>query len=305
MSRRIEALFVVLQEACKEQFGFAPERIKENLQYLGTVGDSSLLDAITGELNANAVHRFSDRVWGAEIQLSLNPVNATLFERPPMMPWPEKLLAKFGDAEINRFNEILSAQAKKIGQIWPEKMLTEYRKTDLEIKAERDARDANVKYTLESPLWASVGPFVRSQFPGHETSVAGAMSAISLYRLVEELAEKGDPDFVTFAEHIGAKTTEELSWHLEMTYRCEHEMAVWEKIKSHPSVKAIDILLPELNSGSRHAKSKVEELAYEVCDSLPQYEEVAVDSHLIILLVTRNQVAKQPVQIPEDDSPAP
>lgn len=274
MSRRIDALYDVLEEACKEQFGFAPERVQENLQYMGAAGamDKPVTN-LEDHVSPN-VHRFRDLVRGTEIHLSLHPVKATLLE-----------------------------SANFIGQGWPEKLQAEYCKTDVQIKAERDARDAKVKYTLESPLWAKIGSFVRTQFPGHETSDDGAISGISLYRLVEDLAEKGDSDFAAFAEHIGEKKAEELSWYLAMAYQREHELMVWEKVKAHPNIKTISNML-DLIPGSRLAGSRVDELAYEVCDSIPEYREESVDKELIVLLVMRNRVAMQPAP-PEEDSPAP
>lgn len=273
MSRRVEALYEVLKQACKDQYGFAPERISENLQYLGTVGAEDQFSSTSGEPDSTAAHRFSDRVFGAEIHLTLNPAIATLFQRP-----------------------------EKNGEDWAKWRLAEYCKTDVQIQTERDAREANIQCTLKSPLWASVGPFVRSQYPTHESYVDGAIAGVGVYLLVERLAEKVDPELLALSEQIGAKDSEGISWYLQLAYQHEHELSLWEKVKAHPNIKAIDGLLDRLISGDREATDRVVELANEVCDL---FREAEGDNDLIITLVERDRLTKMRTPAAEVLSPAP
>jgi hypothetical protein len=79
----VNELFEALRETCKGQFGFEPNRISENMHYMGLLGPGK--------------HRFRDSLSHSEIHLTLKPLEAQLHESgvPGDPDWPEELKAEY------------------------------------------------------------------------------------------------------------------------------------------------------------------------------------------------------------------
>jgi hypothetical protein len=79
----VNGLFEALRETCQRQFGFEPNRISANMEYMGPLGAGQ--------------HRFRDTLSKSEIHLTLKPLEARLHERglPDEPDWPEQLKAEY------------------------------------------------------------------------------------------------------------------------------------------------------------------------------------------------------------------
>jgi hypothetical protein len=261
MSRDVDVLFEMLQEACGKQFGFASERISDNLQYMGPLHDGQ--------------HRFRDTLSHAEIHLTLNPLSAALFERP-------------GQPELD----------------WSESLLTEYRKSDDQLQVEHDARLANIRLTLESPLWATHGAYIRSLFPEQPNQVTGTEPFIGAYNLVGELLGQADPEFVAFSKRMGTPDVQELTFYLIDVYKLEIEDQIWAAIKENPKLKAIVKVTDEVLLGVSSADKEAKRLAREIEEALPSHLQGEGVASQIIILTMRNRSMIASSE-PEPPSPAP
>jgi hypothetical protein len=251
MSRRTDALFVILQEACKAQFGFAPERISDNLQYMGPLTGVS--------------HRFRDHMSHSEIHLSLNPPTATLFQRE-------------GEDEPD----------------WPESLLQAYCKSDEQLQAEQEAWDEKLRFALASPLWASYSADIHAMFRDHPTYNGSApVPRVGAYDLVVELSAKGDLELAAFAEKMGTQDLHELSSYLLKTHHREAELEVWDLVKDHPNIQAIENLIDQVLAGDKAADKEAGRLSTEMFPLLPQHHLSPTTESLLIVLVMRDRSARK------------
>lgn len=87
MTSTADELLKILQEACAKQFGFAPDRVLNDLEYMGVLpGDR---------------HGFRDKNVHLQIHLRLNPTDAILFGLPGQSApgWPEDMLEMYGKTD--------------------------------------------------------------------------------------------------------------------------------------------------------------------------------------------------------------
>lgn len=263
MSRHVDELFEALQKTCAEQFCFVPERILDNIQYMGPLSGGR--------------HRFRDSMSHAEIHLTLNPVYATLFERP-------------GQTELD----------------WPEELRESYRKTDDQFEVEYVARQAKLQYAIKSPIWATHGAGIRSTFAALPDCGSVNLDAYAgTYDLVVKLLKDADPEFAEFAERMGANDAEELSFYLLDTYKLEIEAEVWEVVKLHPNIQQIGDAIERVMRGDYSADKEARRLAQEVVETLPAHLKVlGVEIHVMgSVMRNRSSVVTDPA--PEGSSPTP
>jgi hypothetical protein len=241
MNLRVDELFEILQKVCAEQFGFVPERILDNLHYIGPLSGDR--------------HAFRDSMSLAEIHLTLNPVSATLFERP--------------GAELD----------------WSQELRDSYYKTDDQLDAEHAVWDENIRETLKSPLWATHGAYIRSLIPNHPTYVHRNLEPqLGAYKLITQLLEQADPDAVAFSERMGTTDVQELSFYLLEVYQREMAVEVWAAIKSHPNTKSIVKAVEENLLDYNKPGSQARRLASEIAEALPaRFKRPGLESEIISL----------------------
>lgn len=247
MNRPESELFEILKEACAKQFGFASDRVLNDLQYMGIMpGDR---------------HGFRDMRSHLEIHLSLDPSDVILFGLP-------------GQSEPG----------------WPEDMRKAYCKTDDQLEADHVAWEANIRLSLQSPLWATYGAYIRSLIPEHPTYVPrGLEPQLGAYNLITELVDQADPDVQTFSERMGTTDVQELSFYLLEVYEREIEIELWEAVKSHPNtkkiVRAVEVSLQDYTKPGSQARR----LASQIAETLPTHLKRPGSESQIITLTMSNQ----------------
>lgn len=99
---KVDKLFSLLREACQASFGFVPNRISSNMQYMGKVG--------------HATYRFRDSICHAEIHMRTQPLKVELKERDAdERDWTDGLLASYrrSDDDVIKESESLERRKRK------------------------------------------------------------------------------------------------------------------------------------------------------------------------------------------------
>jgi hypothetical protein len=87
-------------------------------------------------------------------------------------------------------------------------------------------------------------------------------------------------------------------------------MEVWNLVKNHPNIQAIDNLIDKVLTGDKAADQEAGRLAYDMFELLPDHHISPMTKRLLVVLVMRDRSARKSeaararAPTPEQDEPS-
>ncbi|MBI6727113.1 hypothetical protein YA0089_26225 [Pseudomonas viridiflava] len=258
-----DKLFELLRTACQQQFAFEPNRISENMHYMGRMSATK--------------HRFRDSLSHSEIHLMVQP-NA---DAPPHAVLFERGTDADGD--------------------WPESFKASYRKTDDEIQAAREALQSKEQYVRHSAIWAEHAPYLRSLFREHPTYAgdAGPTPRDGAEELARRLLTEGGLAFAEFAKRLESDSPAALGHWLLTAYSTESTEQMEHLVRSdarYPQLISAAGVLAEKQAVSKWGEDQAEyeaagKIAEGIINDLPRHLRSINSTNIFIERLIRMALA--------------
>ena len=155
---------------------------------------------------------------------------------------------------------------------WDEAELAEYRKSDAQVKAERDLEEARTKAAAASAFFLTHAPYLRSLYRDHpEYKEENPSPWDGAELLLQKALRDGDPDAQAFADAMGTRKVNELAGRLLDPIGDEHQAEEMRRIRENPgyanalqALVALRAMPDEPKDAVDAAEEQFHELATEI-----------------------------------------